>query len=200
MKKPQEGFSAVEALLIVIIVGMLGGVGWYVWNSQKQVDKTYSQTANSTVAPKQASAKSSPAASQSNYLTIKEWGVRAKNSYGITPVYKIFEGGAYVSSQELVNTDPKNCYVSSGAGGAISRAKGESEYETPNGTSTGNTVEKEAKTGGLIKSYVKLGDYYYWYNRSQFNCLPSKESPTVQEKTVDAYEAMTPRLEAVPAQ
>jgi hypothetical protein len=109
-------------------------------------------------------AKSSPAASQSNYLTIKEWGVRAKNSYGITPVYKLFEGGAYVSSQELVNTDPKNCYVSSGAGGAISRAKGESEYETPNGTSTGNTVEKEAKTGGLIKSYVKLGDYYYWYN------------------------------------
>jgi predicted negative regulator of RcsB-dependent stress response len=94
MKKPQEGFSAVEALLIVIIVGMLGGVGWYVWNSQQQIDKTYSQTANSTVAPKQASAKSSPAASQSNYLTIKEWGVRAKNSYGITPVYKIFEGGS----------------------------------------------------------------------------------------------------------
>jgi hypothetical protein len=52
MKKSQRGFSAVEALLIVIIIGMLGGVGWYVWHSQKQVDKTYSQTANSSVSPK----------------------------------------------------------------------------------------------------------------------------------------------------
>jgi hypothetical protein len=76
MKKPQEGFSAVEALLIVIIVGMLGGVGWYVWHSQNQVDKTYSQTANSSVAPRPTAAKASPAASQPDYLTIKEWGVK----------------------------------------------------------------------------------------------------------------------------
>jgi Tfp pilus assembly protein PilE len=50
-KYSQKGFSAVEGLLIVIILGMLGGVGYYVYNSQKQVDKTYSQTANSSVAP-----------------------------------------------------------------------------------------------------------------------------------------------------
>jgi hypothetical protein len=51
MKKPQLGFSAVEGLLITIIIAILGGVGWYVWNTQKQVDKTYSQTANSSVSP-----------------------------------------------------------------------------------------------------------------------------------------------------
>jgi Tfp pilus assembly protein PilE len=47
----QNGFSAIEALLIVIILGMLGGVGYYVYNSQKQIDKAYSQTANSSVVP-----------------------------------------------------------------------------------------------------------------------------------------------------
>jgi hypothetical protein len=57
MKKNQEGFSVVEGLLIVVIVGMLGGVGWYVWHSQQQVDKTYSQTSNSSVAPKKVSAQ-----------------------------------------------------------------------------------------------------------------------------------------------
>jgi type II secretory pathway pseudopilin PulG len=52
MKKQQLGFSVVEGLLITIIIGILGGVGWYVWQRQKQVDTTYLQTANSSVSPK----------------------------------------------------------------------------------------------------------------------------------------------------
>ncbi|MBI2589068.1 hypothetical protein HYW35_02610 [Candidatus Saccharibacteria bacterium] len=36
MKKNQKGFSAVEGLLILIIVGLLGFVGWYVWNSNNK--------------------------------------------------------------------------------------------------------------------------------------------------------------------
>jgi hypothetical protein len=39
MKKSQDGFSAVEGLLIAVIVGMLGGVGWYVWHANSQVNK-----------------------------------------------------------------------------------------------------------------------------------------------------------------
>jgi type II secretory pathway pseudopilin PulG len=63
MNKNQKGFSAVEALLLLVIVGMLGGVGWYVWHAQKQADKTYSQTANSSaVSSKKVSNKTSPAA------------------------------------------------------------------------------------------------------------------------------------------
>jgi type II secretory pathway pseudopilin PulG len=77
MKKTQRGFSAVEALLLVIIIGMLVGVGWYVWHSQKQVDKTYSQTANSSVSPKSKKSTNSAALdSNSNYFVIKEWGVK----------------------------------------------------------------------------------------------------------------------------
>jgi Tfp pilus assembly protein PilE len=91
MKRPQNGFSAIEALLVVIIVGMLGGVGWYVWHSQQQVDKTYSQTANTTVVPKSTAAKTFPAASQPNYLKIKEWGVKVKVSGDSLPYY-VFVG------------------------------------------------------------------------------------------------------------
>ncbi len=41
MKKNQNGFSAVEGLLILVIVGLLGGVGWYVWqNKQDDSSKT----------------------------------------------------------------------------------------------------------------------------------------------------------------
>jgi hypothetical protein len=38
MKKNQSGFSIVEGLLILVIVGILGGTGWYVWNSNKKAN------------------------------------------------------------------------------------------------------------------------------------------------------------------
>ncbi len=35
MKKlSQNGFTAVEGLLILVIVGIIGGVGWFVWNNR----------------------------------------------------------------------------------------------------------------------------------------------------------------------
>lgn len=40
----QSGFTVVEGLLILVIVGVLGFTGWYVMNSKKNVDKTNQQT------------------------------------------------------------------------------------------------------------------------------------------------------------
>lgn len=36
MKHNQKGFGAVETLLIIVILGLLGGVGWYVYQSQNK--------------------------------------------------------------------------------------------------------------------------------------------------------------------
>lgn len=54
MKKTnQSGFSTVEALLVLVVVGILGFTGWYVYHSRNVADKGYgaadaqSQTANS---------------------------------------------------------------------------------------------------------------------------------------------------------
>jgi type II secretory pathway pseudopilin PulG len=50
MKKDQGGFGVIETLLVLVIVGILGVIGWYVVSSnhktQKQLD-TLSQSANS---------------------------------------------------------------------------------------------------------------------------------------------------------
>lgn len=40
MLKNQKGFSAVEALLIAIIIGAVGFVGWYVWRARQVADDT----------------------------------------------------------------------------------------------------------------------------------------------------------------
>jgi hypothetical protein len=47
MKKYQDGFSIVEGLLIVVMVAMLGGVGWYVWHANGQANKNLDSAVNS---------------------------------------------------------------------------------------------------------------------------------------------------------
>jgi type II secretory pathway pseudopilin PulG len=51
MARNQKGFTAVEALLIMIIVAMLGGVGWYVWHSQRTANKNLDDASNTVTQP-----------------------------------------------------------------------------------------------------------------------------------------------------
>ncbi len=46
MNKNQRGFSVVEALIILIIVTLLGGIGFYVWNSKKSSSNTSSSSSS----------------------------------------------------------------------------------------------------------------------------------------------------------
>lgn len=52
MKKNQKGFSAVEGILILVIIGVLGFVGWYVRDSKKEVDKTSQASSATSTKPK----------------------------------------------------------------------------------------------------------------------------------------------------
>jgi cytoskeletal protein RodZ len=62
IQKNQTGFGAIEAVLILVIVGMIGFVGWYVLNAQKNTDKDLSVTNTTSVAPKKkATATNAPA-------------------------------------------------------------------------------------------------------------------------------------------
>jgi len=42
MSQKQQGFSAVEALLILVVIGILGFTGWYVYHARQPSDKDYS--------------------------------------------------------------------------------------------------------------------------------------------------------------
>lgn len=57
--KNNRGFTVVEGLLILVIVGMLGYVGWYVWNTNNKTLDTLADTdaANSSVAIKSTAQK-----------------------------------------------------------------------------------------------------------------------------------------------
>jgi len=42
MKSSQKGFGVVEVLLIIVIVGAVGSIGWYVDRSLRSTDRAYS--------------------------------------------------------------------------------------------------------------------------------------------------------------
>jgi hypothetical protein len=90
MKNNQKGFGALEALIIIVIVGLLGFGGWFIWNSNRTDDnKTSKQTQD-----KEDSESTDE--ERDKYLEIKEWGVHftlnedAKGSY-----YKVRQDGQY---------------------------------------------------------------------------------------------------------
>lgn len=49
MHKNQKGFAVVEGLLILAIIALIAGTGWYVWNSKNQTDKTLESAGNRTL-------------------------------------------------------------------------------------------------------------------------------------------------------
>ena len=48
IRKNQFGFGAVEVVLIVVILGIIGGAGYYVMKANKSIDKTNDSTAASS--------------------------------------------------------------------------------------------------------------------------------------------------------
>jgi|GEM_PF-1359751 len=67
MKKLNSpGFAAIEALLVVIILGLVGFTGWFVWHSKQVSDKTLTDASKSqptTAAKKSSNTVKKPAAS-----------------------------------------------------------------------------------------------------------------------------------------
>ncbi|HET6924351.1 MAG TPA: hypothetical protein VFH39_00790 [Candidatus Saccharimonadales bacterium] len=81
----QAGFAAIEAILILVIVAIIGGTGWFVWHTKQATDQSLTNTAsaqpgiakaNKAKTTTKKSATTTPASSTSTkYLIIKEWGV-----------------------------------------------------------------------------------------------------------------------------
>lgn len=46
MRKNQNGFSVLEGLLLIVILGLIGFVGWYVWRASQNANKSLDNSAD----------------------------------------------------------------------------------------------------------------------------------------------------------
>lgn len=155
----QKGFTVVEGLLIFVIVGVIGGVGWYVVNSKNKTNKTSNQI--STPAPQPVSSVTSDI----NYLAIKEWGIKLKLTETIkNATYNILDNKAWLSTKELDTNAECISYYKGGPGTsfqAIVQYSSTDVAPDESPTASETTVAQNAKQNP--GKYVVIGGKYYFF-------------------------------------
>ncbi|MDB5163618.1 MAG: hypothetical protein JWS12_235 [Candidatus Saccharibacteria bacterium] len=169
MKKlNSKGFSAVEALLILIIVGVIGFVGWYVYKSQKDTNKTLNNTSQGASTPQKVTKTPTSSSPQSmtttqKSLTVKEWGVQVPLDANTTDLYYTLNNSVASFRTKQLDTLLPSCTTNSVQ---VARGKATDTYPAP-GTETSTFKEiydsvmtSSDKTVHNIKPAL-IGDYYY---------------------------------------
>lgn len=105
--KSQNGFSHIEALLISVIIGVIGSVGWYVIG-QKNKDR-----AKSTIQTTNKKSESNNNSQNQQYLVIKEWNVKFKIDSSLGKItyapYSNDPNNQVVLNSDLQKTLPLTC-------------------------------------------------------------------------------------------
>jgi hypothetical protein len=193
LKNNEKGFGAVEAILIVIIVLLIGAVGYLVYKDKHKAPvKTVVVTKTVTVSPK--------ASSSTNYFSIPEWSVRAPYSGNLSLHYTLStsSGEAYAKfTSDQLDATSAQCRSAATYGGVILRFAANDTVYTPDGTNTGKTATQYFTSGNTFVTYIKVGNYYYQFSQPQGVCDASQVSQDAQQATVNAVRNITENLQAI---
>lgn len=157
MNVHQKGFSVVEILVVIVIVGLLGAVGWLVYDRQNSKTKNSDEVVY-TSRQKQEVAKTDDV-KQSNFFEIEELGVKFELPNKLAGLYYTMGNDnktAYFSLDELKGTD---CAADQISQVALTRYT-DADFENDPVVSKGNAR--------------KIGNYYYYSLGGQSACSADK--------------------------
>jgi hypothetical protein len=191
MNKNESGFSGVELVLVLVIVVLIGVVGWLVYDNHHKstVASTNSSTSTSAKTP-----NATPSSTQ-KYLTITEWGTRIPYSGNDTLSYKLNtadSNDATIISKNLADT--YNC-TDFGAGNIARLAPDAIIDPGP------ATAAETAKTDPA--DYPYLNGYYYNFGHDQAACSDKAAGNTAgasaESAANDFTKSILAKIEAIPA-
>lgn len=99
MKKNQSGFSAVELLILLVVIGLIGGAGWYVWQSKSK----NSSSNNTQTTQNEASKQNSEADNTKTADETANW--KSYTRYGVTFKYPTEWGFKANDNTQSTSTD-----------------------------------------------------------------------------------------------
>lgn len=182
MKENQKGFGVVEGLLILVIVGLIGFTGWYVWHIKQNTDKINNKAAAVAASTAAQSTKKTATTTTNPYAgwntaTIKYEQISYKYpstwtlSDSSTPSPKGSDGCVYPGQDKVVLTSPSShrlefdtgllCIGGSGAKTFDSipvMSLGKNLYITLAAPSEGSTTTNYA-TSGCLSTTTKQASY-----------------------------------------
>lgn len=196
----QQGFGSLETVLIILIIAIIGGTGYYVYQANRKTANLLAVTAQETnsatqksVAKTVKSVASTPTVTK--YLVIKEWGVRMKLNANMSDAYYAFlpneTANAYLSVSSLVALAP-GCAATATSIGVLFRqtiAEHQAALSNPGDSNAPGDIN--------------IGNYYYGFMGAQAGCFD-----TTNTAAQTLYDSVQPRsgfataektLEAVPA-
>lgn len=153
----QSGMGVVEMLLILVVVGILGFTGWFVWQSQQKTNDTFMSANNSQAATfsKDNANRTTNQEQNAQYLVVKEWNVKVPVSdinglsYAVKDKNTVLFSSAYMKS--LCAEPGSNAVI-------VQRGQDADSVDAEVGA--GRTFAKLA-TESPDQVYAKVGNYYY---------------------------------------
>lgn len=205
----QSGFAVLETVLILVIVAIIGGTGYYVYHANKKSNdvlktssaKSSNSGANGGKGGGDAHSQTGPAKTEA--FVIPEWSVSSEfptppeNAALIQ--YQINNGSPVTASfttQELLDVD-SSCSAGRGPAGLIARAAPTDPFYLEDGTPSGKTVQQWLTSNdNTFKPYKKVGSYYYWYNNPQSGCGDPSKTKTLQSAAEAQVKQIVSHLQA----
>lgn len=151
----QAGFSVVEAVITVVIIGIIGVTGWFVF----QHNRTKLSGASSNGEPtKQTTTQTTQTGAT---LDITEWGVHMTLGSTTASMYYLIKPDdpnvAYVSLHTVSGIAP-DCAADKVSLGAIVRETPAQKQSAPDATFS-------------VKGTIQIGSYWYGYTTPQAVCI-----------------------------
>lgn len=170
MKTNQKGFSAVEIILVVAVVGLIGAVGWLVYDRQQGNTNAKTETSEPAKAAASNTSQKEDANNtpedQAKYLVIKEWGVKLPQGDSASLSYVVKDTNTVsIRSAELDKVSANGCNTNS-----VTVVRGTANEVVPSSVDDPNnptfmavynetTINDSDLSARSIKA--KVGDYYY---------------------------------------
>lgn len=204
LSKTQRGFSAVESLLIVVILGLVGFTGWFVYHSKQTADKTLASSNSTVPVPQKKAAITTFAQCQAATGSkveetfpercVTKDGKTFTNKMANTPTAQqylvIKEWDVKISMKDAAKaTYTYDRTPSSGVGGSydsLINLLAKSEFLDDKTCDVSVGMERSTKIPDMPQnSYKKLGNYYYWINGSPYACSSDADNKLNQSLRSD---------------
>ncbi|HUD81259.1 MAG TPA: hypothetical protein VMR08_01355 [Patescibacteria group bacterium] len=177
ISKSEKGFSAVEIVLVIAVVVLIGVVGWLVYKDHHKTTTALVTTTSSTKPATSTSTKTTttPTTTNVNYLTIKQWGVKLTLTSPIdNATYTLVTNNVYLPPSVFLSTSTldasQDCvsYYQQGApaNDPSPTFQSISQYTLSQTTSLsegGPTITAEQAAEQSPSTYIKVGNYVYTF-------------------------------------